>query len=111
MDTEGVGGRKQEGPSTASSRAGPAHSQDPGQETQRTISEIKKRPFFPAILLTSLPWEEGILPVECCCTVISRPVFLNFEGRKVCQGSENASHSPDSPDCLDVVLIASETVL
>lgn len=40
--------------------------------------------------------------------------FFNFardEERKVRQGSENTSHSPDSENCLDLVLIASRTVL
>ena len=39
----------------ASSRAGPAHSRDPGRETRRTMSKIRKRPFFSAVFLAPLP--------------------------------------------------------
>ena len=49
----GEGNRQ--GPSMASSRAGPAHSRDPGRETRRTMSKIRKRPFFSAVFLAPLP--------------------------------------------------------
>ena len=80
------------------------------------MSEIRKRLFFSAVLPAPPPRGGGISPVGRCCTVISRPIFFFFnftrdEERKVCEGSENAIHSPDSENCLDLVLIASKTVL
>lgn len=75
----------------------------------------QEKVFFSAVLPAPPPRGGGISPVGRCCTVISRPIFFsNFtrdEERKVCEGSENAIHSPDSENCLDLVLIASKTVL
>ena len=106
----GWGKGNRQGHSMASSRAGPAHSRDPGRETRRTMGKIRKRPFFSPFSLR-LRRGEGR-----CSAVISRPIFFFFnfardEERKVRQGSENTSHSPDSENCLDLVLIASRTVL
>lgn len=108
----GVKEGNRQGPSMASSRAGPAHSRDPGRETRRTMGKIRKRPYVSPFSLR-LRRGEGR-----CSAVISRPIFFFFffnfardEERKVRQGSENTSHSPDSENCLDLVLIASRTVL
>lgn len=107
----GEGNRQ--GPSTASSRAGPALGEILAKRPQNN-ERNQEKVFFSAVLPAPPPGE-GLSRLWDAATQSSLDLFFsNFtrdEERKVCEGSENAIHSPDSENCLDLVLIASKTVL